>query len=102
MPSPRRDRETNPAAVSWSLETRPADATPDYGDRCMPGYVPGVTGKRHEARRKAGKPRSRRNGLPDQVFYITDQVREYYAAQGITLPGARAYFGAGRDIYEES
>ena len=88
MPSLRRDRETAPAAVSWSVDRRPADATPDFGDRDRVGYVP--SGRRRVRRRV------RRNGLPEQVFYVTDEIREYYAAQGRTLPG-RAYLGSGRD-----
>jgi hypothetical protein len=71
---------------------------PDYGDRDMPGYIPGVTGKRSEGRgqKKVTRPRARRNGLPPARFYVTDQVREYYAAQGRTLAG-RPYLGTGRD-----
>jgi hypothetical protein len=97
MPSPRSRRETAPAAVSWSAETRPADAMPDYGDYGLPGYIPGVTGRRSQPGHPVTRPRERRNGLPRPVFYITDQVREYYAAQGRVLPAARAYYGTGRD-----
>ena len=70
MPSLRRDRETAPAAVSWSRETRPRDAMPDFGDRDLPGYIPGTTGRRAQSRRAAERPRERRNGLPDPVFYV--------------------------------
>ena len=97
MPSPRRDRETAPVAVSWSVERRPRDAMPDYGDRYLPGYVPGVTSRRAYDRQAGERPRERRNGLPELRPYVTDEIREYYAAQGITLPGARTYLGSGHD-----
>lgn len=97
MPSLRRDRETAPTAVSWSVERRPPDAVPDFGDRDRAGYEPGVTSRRAVARRAQERPRGRRNGLPPARFYVTDEIRDYYAAQGRQLPGARAYYGTGRD-----
>ena len=100
MPSPRRDRETAPVAVSWSADSRPADATPDFGDPGLPGWEP-EPGRRQARtshhRRAPVTPRPRRNGLPELRPYLTDEIREYYAAQGRTLPGARAYLGNGRD-----
>jgi hypothetical protein len=70
---------------------------PDYGDRGTFGYIQGVTGRRAWDRRGGEKPRERRNGLPELRPYVTDEIRAYYAAQGIALPGARAYLGTGRD-----
>ena len=98
MPSPRSNRETAPAAVSWSAERRPADAMPDFGDYGLPGWEPGARQSRNTHRRdEKPRPRERRNGLPAPRLYITDQVRAYYEAQGRPLPGARAYYGTGRD-----
>ena len=97
MPSPRQNRELGASAVSWTAESRPADAMPDFGDYGLPGWEPGARQSRNTHRRAdPEKPRARRNGLPAQRFYVTDQVREYYAAQGRPLPG-RAYLGTGRD-----
>jgi hypothetical protein len=98
MPSLRR--ETGVAAVSWSADRRPADAMPDFGDYGFPGWEP-EPGRRQARkshhRADPVRPRTRRNGLPEQRFYVTDQIREYYAAQGRILPAARAYYGTGRD-----
>jgi hypothetical protein len=70
---------------------------PDFGDRHLPGYEPPAPGTRRRTRSESPRPRARRNGLPAQRFYITDQVRDYYEAQGRVLSPGRAYYGTGRD-----
>jgi hypothetical protein len=98
MPSPRRDRETKPEAVSWSVERRPHDAMPDFGDRGMHGYIPGVTGKRYEVKTAADRPRERRNGLPELRPYV------YRGTGRDTITGHLSPWQLGHldEIYEET
>jgi hypothetical protein len=69
MPSPRRDRETRPEAVSWSVERRPRDAMPDFGDWGLPDWEPGHRQARTGQHLAPQVPRERRNGLPEPRPY---------------------------------
>jgi hypothetical protein len=98
MPSPRNEAVT---AGAWSIERRPRDAMPDFGDRDMAGYIPGETGIRAEHRKSLDKPRARRNGLPQGRFYITPTPAAWLAANGKPLPaGHRPYQGSDFDLME--
>lgn len=101
MPSRRSSGGTAITAAPFTLERRPPGATRDFGDRDTPGYNPGETTYRGEARRTIEKHRPIRNGLPAVRPYITPTLAAWYAANGQPLPaGYRPYQGDDFDLME--
>jgi hypothetical protein len=83
-----------------TIETRPRDAMPDFGDFGYRGYVPGPDGSGRRARdaRPGEVPRPIRNGLPAARPYITPTLATWMEAHGQPVPpGVRRYQGTGHD-----
>jgi len=55
-------------AARVTIERRPGDAIPDFGDRNMPGYQPGVTSRRMIQRGAGDRPRPVAPGRPVRLY----------------------------------
>jgi hypothetical protein len=94
VPSPRRDRETAPTAVSLQFR-EPVSRSDRAPGEPGPGNKNPIV--RAQRRHRGLTPVTPRNSLPEFTPYVTREIREYYASQGITLQG-RSYNGTGHDM----